>query len=497
MDKTPSAFDVVIVGGGNAGLCAAHAACEAGARVCVLEKAPSAWAGGNTAFTAGAFRVAFERVADLRGLLEQPDELDRAEVEPYPAASYLSDLMRVTDGRSDPDLAEVLVNDSLETAQWLATKGIRWGLLGDRQSFVVDGRRRYWGNLILGAIGGGRGLVQQHLAAAASAGMPVIFDQPVVDLLIEDQVVAGVRTQAPDGREEIVRAHAVVVASGGFESSPRYRAQFLGPGWDLAKVRGTPFNTGELLMATIRDGAAAVGHWSGSHSIAWDAAAAPYGDPELTNRLSRQSYPFGVVVNRNGERFLDEGEDFRNYTYAKYGAEIMRQPGGVAFQLFDAKTARLLHRVDYDTATASRKEAATIAELAEALGINREQLVRTVEAFNASVAEGSFDPTRKDGKGTQGVQPPKSNWALPLDSPPFVGFAVACGVTFTFGGLRVDPQARVLNESGHPIDGLFAAGETVGGLFYHNYPGGSGLMAGSVFGRRAGRNAALRAIDGR
>jgi tricarballylate dehydrogenase len=297
--------------------------------------------------------------------------------------------------------------------------------------------------------------------------------------------VRGVSGPAGD-----VHAPAVVMAAGGFEADPRLRAAHLGPNWDVAKVRGTPFNTGEALMAMLDAGAQAYGHWSGCHSIAWDAAAPPTGDRELTNRLSRQSYPVGIVVNRRGERFLDEGADFRNYTYARYGAEILRQPGAVAAQLFDAQSAPLLRPLEYEAPGASRVRAETIGELADGLGFDRAGLERTVRGFNAACDEGRFDPTVKDGKAARGIEPPKSNWALPLSEPPFLGFKVTCGITFTFGGVRVDDGARVLDRAGRPIAGLHAAGELVGGLFFHNYPGGSGLTAGAVVGRRAGASAA-------
>jgi tricarballylate dehydrogenase len=213
------------------------------------------------------------------------------------------------------------------------------------------------------------------------------------------------------------------------------------------------------------------------------------GNRRIGDLYQKHSYPLGIIVNAKGERFVDEGADFRNYTYAKYGREILRQPHRVAFQLFDSKVTHLL-RDEYRIREATHATSETIGELADALGIDREGLVRTVAAYNAAVQPGEFDPARLDGKRTEGITPPKSNWALPLDTPPYVGYAVTCGITFTFGGLRVDGRARVLDATGRPIPGLYAAGELVGGLFYENYAGGSGLMAGSVFGRIAGEGAA-------
>jgi tricarballylate dehydrogenase len=485
-------YDVVVVGAGNAAFSAAHASIERVGRVLVLEKAPREWAGGNSYFTAGAIRTTYDDLEDLRPIVENlTDELAEAtELAPYTPEDFMSDMQRVTEGRCDEELTRILVDDAADTTRWLHQKGLRYRLMYDRQSFEVNGKRRFWGGLVLGTVGGGRGLVEQHIAAAEMSGIEVRYDSPVVNLLQEaDGAVTGVVCKGPHGREEI-GAGAVVLASGGFESDPRMRAAYLGPQWDVAKVRGTPYNTGEVLRIALEAGAQPYGNWSGCHAIAWDAAAPPTGDRTLTNLLSKQSYPLGIVVNKQAQRFIDEGADFRNYTYAKYGAEILRQPSALAYQLFDAKTEPLLRQDEYTAPGVSRYEASNIHELGQKLGMNADELERTVEEFNAAVQPEEFNPTIKDGKGTHGIRPPKSNWAQPLDSPPFYGFAVTCGITFTFGGLRVDADARVLDRTGLPISSLYAAGELVGGLFYHNYPGGSGLMAGAVFGRRAGAAAA-------
>ena len=236
-------------------------------------------------------------------------------------------------------------------------------------------------------------------------------------------------------------------------------------------------------------GAQPFGDWSGCHAVAWDLNAPPFGDRKIADLYQKHSYPFGIVVDVDGKRFVDEGADFRNYTYAKYGREILTRPHGAAFQIFDAKTMGLL-RDEYRIAQVSKAESDTVDGLAARLGIDPEGLARTVTEFNRAVQPGGFDPTTLDGKRTDGIVPPKSNWALPLDTPPYTGYAVTCGITFTFGGLKIDSGARVLDSDDRPIVGLYAAGEMVGGLFYDNYPGGAGLMAGAVFGRIAGANAA-------
>ena len=330
-------YEVIVVGSGNAGYCAVHAAREAGARVLLVEKAPREWAGGNSAFTAGAIRTTYRDLDDLRPLLDDPDDerLDRTELPPYTPDDFLADLRRVTEGRCNPELGEILVQDIAGTVRWLYDLGIRFRLLYERQSYLSSGRYRFWGGLVLGAIGEGVGLIEAHTRIAERAGVEIRYETAVVDLLLDADRVAGVVCDTAAGREEI-RAGAVVLAAGGFEADPRLRAMYLGPGWDLAKVRGTPYNTGELLQAALALGAQPAGHWSGCHSIAWDAQAPPHGDRTVRHHYSRQSYPLGIVVNRHGQRFLDEGADFRNYTYARYGAEILKQPGALAWQIFDA-----------------------------------------------------------------------------------------------------------------------------------------------------------------
>ncbi len=487
----PEMYDVVVVGSGNAGFCAAHAAREYAEHVLIVEKAPRAWAGGNSYFTAGATRTTFTTLDDLRPILSDLTDAQAAAVElpPYTPEQFMADMVRVTEGRCDRALASILVNDAAAVVRWMHAKGIRWKLMYERQSFTVDGKSRFFGNLPLGTVGEGKGLIAQHTAAALASGIEIRYDTPVVGLLRGDRgAVTGVVVDRLEGHAEIT-ARAVVLASGGFEADPMRRAAYLGPNWDVAKVRGTPYNTGEVLQLGLDVGAQPYGHWSGCHAIQWDAGAPPTGDREIAHLFSKQSYPIGIVVNREAARFLDEGADFRNYTYAKYGAEILKQPGAIAWQLFDAKTAPLLRQDEYTAPGVSRHEAATIRDLAARLGLDPDALDETVSAFNAAIQPGDFNPAIKDGVRTAGITPPKSNWALPLDTPPFLAFAVTCGITFTFGGVKVDNGARVLDRADRPIPGLHAAGELVGGLFYANYPGGSGLTSGAVFGRRAGTSA--------
>jgi tricarballylate dehydrogenase len=489
-------FDVVVVGGGNAAMCAALSAREAGARVLVIEKAPAEWRGGNSFFTAGGFRFAFKGFEDLRDLVgDMSDEEAQAmEVDPYPEDTYYDDLMRVTEDMADPDLAMLLVRNSQPTMRWMRERGIRWIPMFGRQAYRVGDRFRFWGGLVLEAVGGGAGLVDMEYAAAGRDGVEVRFGTKATRLVTDEGgrvtgvVVRGAGT-------ETIGARAVVLAAGGFEANAEMRTRYLGPDWDLARVRGTPFNTGDAIKMALEIGAQPWGHWSGCHAVAWDYNAPWHGDRKVGDGFQKHSYPLGIIVNLRGERFVDEGADFRNYTYVKYGREIIRQPRRAAFQIFDQKVVHLL-REEYRIREVTRAEAPTLEELARKLEIDGAGFVRTVKEFNAAVQPGAFNPAVKDGKSTRGISPPKSNWAQPLDAPPYVGFAVTTGITFTFGGLRITPEGQVVDCEQQPISGLYAAGELVGGLFYHNYPGGAGLMAGAVFGRIAGRAAAAQASRG-
>ena len=492
--------DVVVVGAGNAALCAALAAREAGASVLVLEKASRDERGGNTYFTGGGFRFPYGGVADIRALI--PDLADseaaRIEVGAYTEAEMRSDLMRVSEGQADPDLTDHLVRNAFGTMRWMRDRlGVRWVLMYGRQAFEVGGKLRFWGGLIVESVGAGKGLSDALFAAAERAGAEVRYGVKATALLAgDDGAIRGVEARGPDGREAL-EAGAVVLAAGGFEANTEMRTRYMGPGWEFAKVRGARHNTGEGIRMALAAGAQSHGHWSAAHAVAWDLNAPPTGNRIVGDLYQKHSYPLGLIVNIEGKRFVDEGADLRNYTYARYGREILRQPFGVAFQLFDQRTVPLL-RDEYRIREITKGEGGTVGELADSLGIDRAGLERTVAEFNAACRPGEFNPAALDGVRTEGIDPPKSNWALPLAEPPFFGVAVTCGITFTFGGLRIAARtAQALDTEHEPIPGLYAAGELVGGLFYHNYAGGTGLMSGAVFGRTAGRAAAEAALAAR
>lgn len=479
---------VVVVGAGNAALCAALAAREGGAEVTVLEVAPLAERGGNTAFTAGAMRVAYSGAEDIAQLVPDltPHEIERTDFGSYPEDAFLADLGRVTEYRCDPELTDVLVTNSYETLCWMRDRGVRFLPIYGRQAFQVDGKFTFWGGLTVEAYGGGPGLVEALFKAASRLGVDVLYEHRAVQLLERGGVITGVVAQHRGRRREI-RADAVILAAGGFQANAEWRARYLGPGWDLARVRGTRFNIGDGIKMALEIGAMPWGHWSGCHAVGWDLNAPAFGDLAVGDGYQKHSYPFGVMINAHGQRFVDEGADFRNYTYAKYGQEILRQPGQVAWQVFDSKVSHLL-RDEYRIRKVTKYTGNTLEELAARIdGLDAPGFLRTVAEYNASIDNGvPFNPNVKDGRRTRNLRVDKTNWANGLDRPPYEAYATTCGITFTFGGLRINTSAQVIDVRGDAIPGLYACGEVVGGIFYFNYPGGSGLTAGAVFGRLAG-----------
>jgi len=487
----PESSDVVVVGAGNAAMCAALAAREQGVGVVVLERAPEHESGGNTRFTAGAIRFAYDGVGDLRELMQDltDEEIARTDFGAYTENQFFDDMARVTENRADPDLVELLVRRSRQTMMWLRGKGFRFVPIYGRQAFKVDGRFKFWGGLTVEAWGGGPGLVEAHKKAADANGIRIFYGARAMSLLHGDDGVHGLNVRY-QGKSRALHCKAVVLAAGGFESNPEWRTRYLGPGWDLAKVRGTRFNTGDGIRMALDAGAAPCGNWSGCHAVGWDRNAPEFGDLAVGDGFQKHSYPFGIMLNANGERFVDEGADFRNYTYAKYGAVILRQPGQFAWQIFDRKVTHLL-RDEYRIRQVTKITANTLEELASKLeDVNATKALESIRAYNAAIrTDIAFDPNVKDGRCTEGLAVPKSNWANVLDTPPYEAYAVSCGITFTFGGLRITTDAQVVDTDGVTIPGLYAAGELVGGLFYINYPGGAGLMSGAVFGRIAGSSA--------
>ncbi|RFU28086.1 hypothetical protein B7463_g8243, partial [Scytalidium lignicola] len=512
----PSYCDVLVAGSGNAGFSAAVAAAQAGAKhVVLIDKCPEEWAGGNSFFTAGAYRTVHNGISDLLPIVNNVNEATAGliDIDPYTVHDFSADMARVCAGRSDPELSKILLQDSNSAIKWLASNGIRFQLSFNRQAYKVGGRIKFWGGLALKTEDGGKGLIEDHKAAARRHGVSVFYSTSLTRLITDPAMGAVVSVAVEqDGKETTIRTGAVVLAAGGFESNPRMRSQYLGPGWDLAKVRGTSFNTGDCFEIAIRDvSAKQAGNWSGCHSVAWDAnTPANTGDREISNEFTKSGYPLGLMLNTLGERFVDEGVDLRNYTYAKFGRAILAQPGHSAFQIWDSKMTPWLRDEEYREARVNRIMGNSLVELADKLvplGLeNREKFIATVESYNNAVyafqrenPRKEWNPAVKDGLSTQSnaIKLPlaKSNWALPLDKAPFMAVHVTCGITFTFGGLAVNPETaqviRSTTQSGVP--GLYCVGEMMGGLFFENYPGGGGLTSGAVFGRRAGTAAAKTA----
>ena len=484
-------YDVVVVGKGNAALCAALAARDEGARVAMLEAATEDEHGGNSRFAGGVMRFAYGGLEDLRRVTDISDEeAANSDFGTNTREEFLDTIYHLTSYRTDADLSEILVNSSLDVMAWLRSKGARFILNHGRQSGMVNGKRKYFGNMPIEVNGGGAGLVQYLDAAARKAGIEVHYETRATGLLYDGERVSGVRAQKR-GKLAEFRAGSVVLACGGFEANPEMRTRYLGPGWELAKVRGSRFNVGDGLKMALDIGAAPYGNWSGCHATGWDRYAPEFGDVSVGDQFQKHSYIFGLLINAEGRRFVDEGWDFHSFTYAKYGGEVLKQPGQFAWQVFDSKVTKLL-RSEYRIKFVTKVSANTLEELAPKLeGVNAANFLKTVREFNAAVRKDvAFDHTIKDGKATTGIEPPKSNWAQPLDTPPFDAYATTCGITFTFGGLRIDKETgQVLDVHFHPIPGLYTAGEMVGGLFYFNYPSGTGLVSGAVFGRKAGASA--------
>ena len=486
-------YDVIVVGAGNAGLSAALAAQQMGTKVLIMDKCPKSSRGGNTRFSSGGFRFTYHGLDDIRPMLPEisDEEAARLDVGSYSSSDYYRDLMRATEYAADKKLTTILVDASYPTTRWLSDMNVKWGLSTRGGHAVRTGDKiRFPSGRVVSVKDGGVGLVEILFGTVENRNIDIVYEGKAVGLLTDKMgKIDGVKVLTKEGIQDF-KARAVVLASGGFEANAEMRAKYLGPGWETAKVRGTRYNSGETLNIALGIGAQPSGQWSGCHAVLVNANA-----PEVEAAHQMYSYPYGIMVNINGKRFVDEGEDFYTHTYGRLGREVLRLPWRIAFQIFDSKVKHLL-RPEYG------RDGGMCADSIEALGrqfpgLNWENLGRTVKEFNEAVQDGPFEPTKKDGKCTQGISPLKSNWAQRLDAPPFYAYPVTCGITFTFGGIRITEKAEVVDTEGTTIRGLFAAGEITGGSFYENYPGGSALMKGAVFGRIAGVSAASASKSGR
>jgi len=488
-------YDVIVVGAGNAALAAAVSARENGAdRVVVLEKAPRDMRGGNTHWSGGVLRFAFDDPREIEPLV--PDA--EAEfgnfydgIQPYPRQHYLDDLVRVTNGRTDPTLSRVLVDNSKDTVFWMHDVGrIKMEPAATLSAVRKDNQLVWARGLVVRAAHEGVGLSRSWFATAESMGIEIRYGSAAIELSVNDQGrVDGIKVRDDEGLK-LLKSKSVVLGCGGFEANVQLRTQHIGPLIGQAKVRGTPHNQGDGLRMAMSIGAMPWGQWSGCHATPISADWGDFAPRELTDRSNRLSYPFGVMLNLKGRRFVDEGEDTALFTYAKFGRAVLAEPGARAWQIFDSKVLHLLEP-RYTTSTPVIGE--TLEDLVGKLDFDDpDQALATLAAYNEAAHDDAngFDPTVKDGLATDGLIPPKSNWATRIDTAPFHAYSATGGITFTFGGLKTTENAEVLGTDWRPIPGLFTCGEMVGGLFFDNYPAGTGLVSGATFGRIAGRNAA-------
>ena len=457
------AFDVVVAGGGNAALCAAITAARKGARVLVVEGAPEFYRGGNTRHT--------------RNLRCAHDGSAPTMTGPYGEDEFLDDLMRVTGGETDKALAALTIARSSELLGWMDGAGVRF-------------QPPLGGTLSLGKtnaffLGGGRGALNALYRQAQALGVAVVYDTPVTAVTVENGFFMSA-TVRHEGRERSVRGRALVAACGGFEANIEWLKQYWGAAADNFLIRGTPYNKGAVLKMLLEAGVAAVGDPTQCHAVAIDARA-PKFDGGIATRLD--SVIFGIVVNRDAQRFYDEGEDTWPKRYAIWGRLVAQQPGQIAYSIVDEKSIRLFMPSIFPAVSAP-----TIAELAAKLTLDAAALDRTVRDFNAAVRPGTFDASVLDDCRTQGLAIPKSHWARALDTPPYYAYPLRPGITFTYLGLRVNAEARMLMQDGAPAGNMYAAGEIMAGnVLGKGYLAGIGMTIGAVFGRIAGEGAARHA----
>jgi tricarballylate dehydrogenase len=463
--RPPLEADVVIAGGGNAALCAAIEAAAAGVRVLLLERAPEYLRGGNSRHTRNIRYLHDERTAYVTG--------------PYRRDEFLDDLLRVGGGRANRVLAELTIEASRGVPEWMARQGVRW------QQPLRGTLHLSRTNLFF--LGGGKALVNTYYDRALRLGVRVCYDAAATG--VEDRGAAGCAVVASiRGERRTIPCRACVVAAGGFEANIDWLARYWGEAARRFLIRGTPYNDGTMLAALLAQGARPVGDPKGFHALAIDARS-PRFDGGIVTRVD--SLPFGIVVNRDGRRFYDEGEEIWPKRYAIWGRLVAEQPEQIAYSIFDAKSWGQFIPPAYPP-----YRAATLEALAAQLDLDRAEFARTVEAFNRGApAAGRVDMSRLDGSATSGVVPPKTNWASRLDTPPFYAFPVRPGITFTYLGVTVDGQTRVMTASGEPMPHVYAAGECMAGnILLSGYLGGFGLTIGTVFGRMAGRAAAAHAL---
>src|SRR6266480_4600194 len=457
-------FDVLVIGGGNAALCAAISARRAGASVLVLEGAPKFYRGGNTRHTRN-MRCAHDAATDIL-------------TGPYTEQEFWEDLLLVTDGQTDEELARLMIAESKDILGWIVEQGVRW-------------QPSLGGTLSLGRtnsffLGGGRAMLNALYLTAEKLGVDILYDAEVIDLRIENGMFLSARLKQPVGGASDIRAAALVAAAGGFEANIEWLKEYWGEAADNFLIRGTPYNRGSILKMLLAKGVQEVGDPTQCHAVAIDARAPKFDGGIITRH---DSVVFGIVVNKYAMRFYDEGEDIWPKRYAIWGRLVAAQPDQIAYILFDKTVVTSFMPTLFPPIGAP-----TVAELASQLGLDPSALEKTVADFNAAVQPGTFDHTILDDCRTEGLTPPKTHWARKIDTPPYRAYPVRPGITFTYLGTRVNKQARMLMKDGKPAANMFAAGEIMAGnVLGKGYAAGIGMTIGSVFGRIAGREAAQNA----
>jgi len=456
-------FDVLVIGGGNAALCAAISARRAGASVLVLEGAPKFYRGGNTRHTRN-MRCAHDAATEIL-------------TGPYPEEEFFEDLLRVTGGQTDEDLARLMISESKDILNWIVEQGVRW-------------QPSLGGTLSLGRtnsffLGGGRAMLNALYLTAEKLGVEILYDAEVLDLEIEDGMFLSATLKQGDARVP-AKAATLVAAAGGFEANIEWLKQYWGEAADNFLIRGTPYNRGTILKMLLARGVQDVGDPTQCHAVAIDARAPKFDGGIITRH---DSVVFGIVVNKHAARFYDEGEDIWPKRYAIWGRLVAAQPGQIAYIIFDASV-----RNSFMPTLFPPIEGGSIAELANKLELDPAALETTIADFNAAVRPGSFDHTILDDCRTEGLTPPKTHWARKIETPPYLAYPVRPGITFTYLGTRVNRETRMLMTDGKPSANMFAAGEIMAGnVLGKGYAAGIGMTIGSVFGRIAGREAAKNA----
>jgi tricarballylate dehydrogenase len=458
-------FDVMVIGGGNAALCAAMTAREAGASVLVVESAPFDFRGGNSRHT--------------RNLRYMHTSGNKYLTGPYPEEEFWEDVLRVTGGKTNEDLARFTIRESNNLGAWMERHGCKFQP-SMRGTLHLSRTNAFF-------LGGGKGLMNSYYATAEQLGVQILYEAEIIGLNIEKSHFSSA-TVRHQGLEKTIAARSVVVASGGFQANLDWLKSVWGEAAHNFIVRGTPYDKGAMLRALLDKGANKVGEPQQCHAVAIDARA-PKFDGGIVTRLDCVS--FGIVVNRDARRFYDEGEDFWPKRYAIWGRLVAQQPDQIAYSIIDAKSIDLFMPSVFPPV-----EANSIREMAEKLGLDPAALETTVNTFNAATRPGSFDHTELDDCTTDGLAPPKSHWARPVDTPPFYGYPLRPGITFTYLGVEVNARAQVIFEEHGPADNIFAAGEIMAGnILGQGYMAGFGMTIGTVYGRIAGKEAVRYVID--